>query len=172
MEYLHFVAETKYRMIHLQFQISPPHYTAAMLIVSPWFGNIWENGHAIWFIWFMSLQLLSIELEEPWCYIHQQYYLCLKCWYMYSAWTSVRVVEFNYIYFVLSVIWRKATKDGINSFQNQVYIFAKMTKGVNFPRILLLLSVAPSKAYPPRWESLCWMWWEWATPRFKEMISV
>ena len=53
--------------------------------------------------------------------------------YIYSAWTSVRVVEFNYIYFVLSVIWRKATKDGINRFQNRVYIFAKMTKGVNFP---------------------------------------
>jgi len=69
------------------------------------------------------------------------------------VWTSVKVVEFNYIYFVLSVIWRKATKDGINSFQNRVYIFAKMTKGVNFP--LLLLSVAPSKAYPPRREILC-----------------
>ena len=44
-----------------------------------------------------------------------------------------KVVEFNYICFVLSVIWRKATKDGINSFQNRVYIFTKMTKGVNFP---------------------------------------
>jgi len=63
--------------------ILPP-TTAAMLIVSPWFGNIWENGRAIWFIWFMSPQLLSVELEEPWCYIHQLYYLCLKCWYIYT----------------------------------------------------------------------------------------
>ena len=53
--------------------------------------------------------------------------------YIYSVWTSVRVVEFNYIYFVLSVIWRKATKDGINSIQNHAYIFAKMTERVNFP---------------------------------------
>jgi len=37
------------------------------------------------------------------------------------------------IYFVLSVIWRKANKYGINGFQNRVYIFAKMTKGVKFP---------------------------------------
>ena len=80
-----------------------------------------------------------------------------------GLWNSI-----TYIYFVLSVIWRKATKDGINSFQNRVYIFAKMTKGVNFPWMLLLLS----KAYPPRRESLCWMWRGWATPRFKEMMSV
>jgi len=30
----------------------------------------------------------------------------------------------------------------------------------------------PSKAYPPSRESLCWMWWGWATPVPKEMISV
>jgi len=65
-----------------------------------------------------------------------------------------------------------ATEDGINSFQDRAYIFAKMTKGVNFPWMLLLPSVAPSTAYPPRRESLCWMWWGWATPRFKEMILV
>ena len=57
------------------FKSSPT--TAAMLIVSPWFGNIWENGQAIWFIWFMSLQLLSVELEEPWCYMSINNIICV-----------------------------------------------------------------------------------------------
>ena len=61
----------------------------------------------------------------------------------------------------------EGNKRWYQQFPNRVYIFAKMTKGVNFPWMLLLLSVAPCKAYHPRRESLCWMWWGWATPRFQ-----
>jgi len=48
---------------------------------------------------------------------------------------------------VLCDVWRK---DGINSFQNCAYIFAKMTckRSELLMNAAILLSAAPSKAYP------------------------